>query len=306
MRPLLVALARRAPLAEPLAGAAGCEIARMEVRRFPDGETYLRYDTSPAGRHLVLLCSLDRPNDKILPLLFAAAAARDLGAASIGLVSPYLAYMRQDRRFQPGEAVTSAYFARTLSHEFDWLVTVDPHLHRRSDLSEIYPMPAVALHAAPLIADWIAGNVERPVLLGPDEESEQWVAAVAARIGAPATVLRKLRRGDRDVEISVPGIDGLRGHTPVLLDDIMSTARTMIETVGHVVRMGMRPPVCVAIHGIFAGSALADLVAAGAARVVTCNTVAHCSNEIDVTGILADAIGSQVAAAQRSGVRARG
>jgi len=307
MRPLLVALRENDRLAEPLAAATGAELARLELRRFPDGETYLRYDTSPTERSVVLLCPLDRPDDKFLPLLFAAATARDLGAASVGLVSPYLAYMRQDRRFRPGEAVTSSYFAETLSRQIDWLVTVDPHLHRRSALSEIYRVPAVALHAAPLIAGWIRGAVAQPLLIGPDAESEQWVASVAKDAGAPHLVLEKNRRGDREVEVSVPKIERWRSHTPVLVDDIVSTARTMIETVGHLVRAGTRPPICVAVHGIFAGSAYHDLLAAGASRVVTANTIPHESNAIDVTALLADAVRRMIGGAEpgsgASGIR---
>ncbi|WP_201285517.1 ribose-phosphate pyrophosphokinase [Chelativorans xinjiangense] len=295
MRPLIVTLREGETLAKPLAEAVGGEVACVEVRRFPDGETYLGYDTAPSGRSVLLLCSLDRPADKFLPLMFAADTAHDLGAASVGLVSPYLAYMRQDRRFRPGEAVTSTYFARILSGHVDWLVTVDPHLHRHSLLSELYDMPAVALHAAPLIAEWIRQSVERPLLVGPDEESEQWVAAVAREARAPHVVLRKIRRGDRDAEISVPDIDEWRECTPVLVDDIVSTARTMIETVRHLLRVGMRPPVCAAVHGLFAGNAYQELLQAGAARVATSNTVAHASNAIDVTGLLARAVRGMLA-----------
>jgi ribose-phosphate pyrophosphokinase len=151
-----------------LAQAVGAEIAEIEHRRFPDGETYLRYRTSPEGQRVILLCTLDRPDAKILPLIFAACTARELGAASLGLVCPYLAYMRQDRRFLPGEAVTSTHFAALLSSACDWLVTVDPHLHRRGSLSDIYSVPAIAVHAAPLISAWIRENVERPLLIGPD------------------------------------------------------------------------------------------------------------------------------------------
>jgi ribose-phosphate pyrophosphokinase len=290
MQPLLVALQKNENMAVPLADATGAELGHLEIRRFPDGETYVRYDTSPAGRTVVILCSLDRPDDKFLPLLFTAAAARDLGATSVGLVSPYLAYMRQDRRFRPGEAVTSTYFAGILDRHVDWLVTVDPHLHRRSALSEIYAVPAIALHAAPVMAEWIRGAVKQPLIVGPDAESEQWVAAVAQDVGAPHVVLEKIRRGDRDVEVSIPDIARWRDHTPVLVDDIVSTARTMIETVGHVVRAAMRPPVCVAVHGLFAGGAYRELLNAGASRVVTSNTVHHESNGIDVTGLLAGAV----------------
>jgi len=296
MRPLLVRLREHDPISAPLARKVGAEIAEIELRHFPDGETYLRYGTSPAGRHVAIVCSLDRPDDKLLPVIFAAAAARDLGAKSIGLVSPYLAYMRQDRRFHSGEAVTSRYFARMLSHEFDWLVTVDPHLHRLTNLSEIYSIPAYALHAAPLVADWIRSNVDKALLVGPDGESEQWVENVARDAGVPYIVLEKIRHGDRDVVITVPDVERWRDHTPVLVDDIVSTARTMIETIGHLVSEEMRPPVCIAVHGIFAGSAYADLVSAGASRIVTSNTVVHKSNAIDVTGMLAARVGQFLAA----------
>lgn len=289
-QPLLVALCKNDPLAAPLARAIGAEMARIEVRRFPDSETYLRYDTSPEGRTVVILCSLDRPDDKFLPVLFAAATARDLEASSVGLVSPYLSYMRQDRRFQPGEAITSTYFAAALARQIDWLVTVDPHLHRRSALSEIYPVPAIALHATPLIAEWIRATVKRAVLVGPDVESRQWVEPMARDAGAPYLILEKTRHGDHDVTVSVPEIDRWRDYVPVLVDDIVSTARTMIETVGHLTQAGMPRPICIAVHGIFSGDAYHALLRAGAERVLTSNTIHHETNTIDVTALLADAV----------------
>ena len=102
--PSLVALPGNEHMAATLAGQLGTDLAGLELRRFPDGETYLRFTVEPAGRSLALVCTLAQPDEKILPLLFAAATARELGAARIGLVCPYLAYMRQDRRFKVGEA----------------------------------------------------------------------------------------------------------------------------------------------------------------------------------------------------------
>lgn len=290
MTPLLFALPGNERLAALLAPAIGAEIGSAVIRHFPDGESYWRYDTPVAGRSVALLCTLDRPDDKVLPLLFAAAAARDLKAKRVGLIAPYLAYMRQDHRFQPGEAVTSSYFAKIVSAHFDWLVTVDPHLHRRASLDEIYNTPARTLHAAPLIAEWISDNVEMPLLVGPDRESEQWVAAVARGAAAPHIVLRKQRRGDREVEVSVPELAQWRERTPVLVDDIISTGQTMIETVKQLKRAGLPPAVCVAVHGIFAGNALEALIQAGAARVVTTNTIAHSSNGIDISALLAEGV----------------
>lgn len=290
MTPLFVPLPGNESLAVSLANAIEGEVGALSIRNFPDGETYLRYDTPPAGRAVVLVCSLDRPDSKFLPLLFAAASARDLGAGSVGLAAPYLAYMRQDRRFRAGEAVTSRYFAEALSSQVNWLVAVDPHLHRYRSLDEVYSVPATTLHTAPLLSAWIKAEVERPLLIGPDAESEQWVAAVAQDANAPYVILEKTRRGDRDVEISVPQIDRWRDRTPVLVDDIVSTGHTLIETMVVLRQASMQVPVCIAVHGIFAKDAFAKLVGAGASRIVTTNTIPHESNAIDVTDLLAQAI----------------
>lgn len=289
MTPLLIPMAGDPALARTIADRLGADFGRIEIRRFPDGETYLRHDSAVSGRPVLLFGSLDRPDDKFLPFAFAAAAARDLGAASVGLICPYLAYLRQDRRFAPGEAITSAYFAKLLSSQVDWLVTVDPHLHRYAALGEIYSIPTRVVHAAPLIADWIRREVDRPLLIGPDEESAQWVAAVATNAGVPHLVLRKIRSGDRDVEVSAPEVERWRDRTPVLLDDIASTGRTLLATITHLRKKEMRPPVCVVVHGIFAGTAFQELLAAGA-RVVTCNTVPHETNRIDTAAPLAEAV----------------
>ena len=278
-----------------VANAKIFELGQIALRRFPDQESYVRIDSRLDGKSAILVSSLSRPDEKILPLIFVADTARELGASEVGLVAPYLAYMRQDRRFHPGEGVTSKYFARLLSSSFDWLVTVDPHLHRHSSLSELYDIRTQVVHAAAPLAEWIRANVAQPLIVGPDSESEQWVSAVAKAVDAPHIVLEKVRSGDRDVAISVPQVEQWRHHTPVLVDDIVSTARTMIATVKHLTAANMPSPVCVAVHAVFADSAYEDLAAAGAARIVSCNTIVHPSNGIDLTSSLASAVRSILA-----------
>lgn len=290
MSVVVLALPGNERLADRMAARLGAQRGAASVRRFPDGESSVRVESPVEGHEVVLACTLDRPDDKLVPLLLLAAAVREAGAASVGLLAPYLAYMRQDLRFHPGETISARHFARWLSQGLDWLVTVDPHLHRIADLSEVYSVPTRNVHAAQAVADWLRLNVPQPVLIGPDEESRQWVDDVARRAGAPSVVLRKTRRGDRDVEVSVPEVERWRGHMPVLVDDIVSTGRTMIETLGHLKTLGMPAAVCVAVHAVFAGNAFDELVAAGAARVVSCDTIAHSSNHISITDDLAAAV----------------
>ncbi|HMA11508.1 MAG TPA: ribose-phosphate pyrophosphokinase-like domain-containing protein, partial [Steroidobacteraceae bacterium] len=124
----LLALPGHEALAASLRGALDVPAIALTTRDFPDGESYLRIEGDVKGMDVAVLCTLHEPNPRFLPLAFIADALRELGAASVGLVAPYLAYMRQDARFLPGEAVTSISFARLVSRQFDWLVTVDPHL----------------------------------------------------------------------------------------------------------------------------------------------------------------------------------
>ena len=295
MRPLLLALPGNEAMAGALAERLGGEIGEVTLRHFPDGETYVRIVTPVEEREVVLVCTLHRPDDKFLPLTFVAATARDLGAKRVGLVAPYLAYMRQDRRFVEGEGVTSQYFANLVSSTVAWLVTVDPHLHRRGSLREIYSIPSSVVPAAPAVAAWIRNNVSHPLLIGPDAESLQWVGAVAAMATAPFVALEKVRRGDREVEVSVPEVDRWPDHTAVLVDDIISTGRTMIATIGHLNRAGLRAPICVGVHPVFAENAYQELLSAGAARVITCNTIPHPSNGIDLTQPIASSAREQLA-----------
>jgi ribose-phosphate pyrophosphokinase len=274
-------------LCAQLARLAGGELTILEARNFPDGETYLRFAGDLEGRDLILVCTLDRPDAKIPALFFAAEAARELGARRIGLVAPYLCYMRQDKRFLPGEAITSRSFAAWLSRSFDWLVTVDPHLHRHRTLAEIYSIPARALSAAPLVGDWIKKNVRQPFLIGPDVESRQWVEAVAAACGAPWTVMEKTRLGDRTVQEKVSSIPLLAGRIPVLLDDIASSGATLLEAARLLPVSGSIT--AVAIHALGDEKRDAALADAGL-RLVTTNTVAQTGATIDVGPLLAEEI----------------
>lgn len=265
-----------------LAALTDGEVAELETRRFPDEETYLRLRADVTDGSVAIVCTLDRPDGKFLPLVLTAAMGRDLGAARVGLVAPYLAYMRQDRRFKGGEAITSAYFARLMSTSFDWLVTVDPHLHRYASLDEIYAIPSRIAHADSPLATWIRNNVERPLIIGPDSESNQWVKRIAAEARCPHVVLDKHRQGDRDVRIKLPDMSGWQGRYPVLVDDIISSAATMIEAARLLAAAGMPKPVCIGIHGLFAGDSFSDLSKV-TERVVTTNSVPHASNEIDLS-----------------------
>ena len=240
---LLLAFDDETRAAEALAAALGVPMALVVRHRFPDGESKLRLPPVLPER-LLLLRGLQQPNEKLVELLITLPAARALGARQILLVSPYLAYMRQDMAFTPGEAVSQRHIAALLAGQVDGLITVDPHLHRIASLDEVMPgCRGVALSAAPLLGAWVAQQVPGALLLGPDEEALQWVAAAGQAHGLDHAVCRKQRLGDREVRVALPDLP-LRGRAVVLMDDVASTGRTLVEAATAALAQGLDHAVC--------------------------------------------------------------
>ncbi len=289
---LLLAFDDERALAERLAQAAGLPLAFVARHRFPDGETRLRLPPAlPA--HTVLLRGLQQPNEKLTELMLAAAGARELGAQRLTLVSPYLAYMRQDMAFAPGEVVSQRHVGRALAAWFDAVITVDPHLHRVATMDEVVPgRCGIALSAAPLLGAWIAEHAPGALLLGPDEEALQWVRAAAQAHGMAYAVCSKLRHADRKVEVTLPEGLELRGRAVVLLDDVASTGRTLVEAAHGAHARGAASVDVAVTHALFVGDALAELHAAGVRRVWSTDSVPHESNVVSIAGMVAGALAS--------------
>ena len=268
-------------LVQVLVDQLDAQNTEVEIRRFPDGESYLRITEPSDGINAIVVCSMQQPDEKVLPLLFLVDTLKELGASSVGLVAPYLCYMRQDIRFQPGEALTSRTFATLISQKFDWLVTVDPHLHRYNSLDEIYSIPSRVVSSATVIASWIKNQVEKPLLVGPDSESEQWLSEISELSGIPYLCLEKNRSGDREVKVSSDELANWSGFNPILIDDIISSGYTMLETIKYLQQAGFNAPFCIGIHALFDDLTYQALRDSGAV-VVTSNTVHHRSNKIDI------------------------
>ncbi|MBD3893691.1 ribose-phosphate diphosphokinase [Hydrogenophaga sp.] len=278
-------------IAKAAADAAGLVWAQVERHRFPDGELRLRLPSALPAR-VVIWRSLQQPNEKLLELLLCARSARTLGARHLTLVAPYLAYMRQDTAFHPGEAVSQRIVGDFLAGLFDAVITVDPHLHRVASLSEVLPqVQALALSAAPLLADHIARQRAEVLLLGPDEEALQWVARAAQGHGWDYAVCRKLRHGDHQVEIELPALP-LAGRAVVLIDDVVSSGHTLARACELLRAAGVASVDVALTHALFAPGAEDRVRAAGVGAIWSTDCIAHPSNSVSIVPALAAALRS--------------
>jgi len=282
-----------------LGAALEIPVAEVGVHHFPDGESRVRLPlidtpgTAGGGRlpRQVICCrSLDRPNDKLVELLLAAHTAREYGAERLTLVAPYLCYMRQDMAFQPGEAVSQRIIGALLAEVFDDIVTVDPHLHRVSNIEQAVPARhALALSSAQPMGEFLARRLKDPLLIGPDAESEQWVAALAEPGHLDHAVATKQRRGDKDVQVQLPDC-AVEGRAVVLVDDMISTGHTAADAAAELKARGAREIYCLVAHALFAADATRVLTEAGVSQVWSSDSVDHASNAVHLAGLLAEAV----------------
>lgn len=273
-----------------LASRLNVPLHDIGVHRFPDGE--LRVTVAAAAATTILYMPLDRPNDKLLTLLFAAEALRRGGARRLVLVAPYLCYMRQDAVFNAGEAVSQKVIGGLIARTVDRVITVDAHLHRTKDIGAVFPgIEAQDLSAMPAIAKALRGSLEPgTIAVGPDEESQLWVSDLAGRLGIECAVAKKMRRGDRSVEISFDDTTRFAGRPVLLADDMVSSGGTLIACARALTAAGATTFDAVIVHALYPPEAAGDFSRAGIRSVRSANSVPHPTNAIMLDEILAAAL----------------
>lgn len=274
------------------------------VNKFPDDELYIRLDCQLRNKTVVLVQSFYKDvSDCIIEVIFAAKTAHELGAKKVILVAPYFPYLRQDKRFRKGEVVSQSIVAGLIDKYFDAIYIMDPHLHRRNKLENIFKIRVKKLTANTLIANYIKKNIKNPVIIGPDEESYKWAKNVAEMVGVESRILKKKRYSSYHVEVKLnknsenqrfsghkkskgffSEID-LRNKNIIIVDDIISTGHTILETAKLLRKLGAKNIYCVCVHGIFANDALNKLKKAKI-KVVSTNTIPSEVAKIDVGGMI--------------------
>jgi len=272
--------------AQRFASVAGCSYATLTLHHFPDGESKLQLPAKLPD-HIILCRSLNRPNDKLVELILAAAGARDQGSKTVSLLAPYLCYMRQDKAFHQGEIISQKIIGKCLADYFDSILTVDAHLHRIHHLRDAIPIEnAVNISATEPMAHFIQNHVDQPYLLGPDGESEQWVAAIAAQSQMDYGVALKERYGDKQVNVHVPEGD-YQERNIVLVDDVASTGKTLLEAAKGLQKYKPASISVLVTHALFVDDAIPQLRKAGVSNIWSCDSIPHPTNMVQLADILA-------------------
>ncbi|MDD1635250.1 MAG: ribose-phosphate diphosphokinase [Methylococcaceae bacterium] len=275
--------------AQRLADRLDIPLAEVSLHHFPDSESFIRLPPL-LPEHVIVCRSLNQPNDKLIELLLCATTARELGAKRLTLVAPYLCYMRQDFANQPGVAVSQRIIGKMLATLFDDVLTVDPHLHRIALLDQAIPIKnAISLTAADEIGRFLKQKLEYALLLGPDSESEQWVANIANKIGFDYCIAQKERRGDKQIEMTLPDHNFLNKPI-VIIDDMASTGRTLGKAARLLQTAGAGDIYVVVTHALFCEDAETHILQAGIKTIWSTDSIEHPTSCIKLDALLANAI----------------
>lgn len=275
-------------LTKQIARLIGAPWAKVQEHSFPDGESLVRVATPP-GICAILVRSFPDPDSKLIETVLAIDALRRAGSRRVVLAAPYLPYMRQDKVFTAGEPISQRVIAELLGHNLSRVITINPHLHRIHSLGDVFRCAATSLSAAPAIAGWIMHNSKPDYVIGPDEESGVLVKAVAQVAKVRWAAGKKQRRGDRTVHIEFPQ---LMMATPsvMLVDDIASSGATLAAAARTLSAGGARVIGAAVVHPIFERGAISRMHQAGIRTVVSCDTITHPTNAIEIAPLIAKAL----------------
>lgn len=282
----IVACSNGLHLAKKIAKKLKKPYSELETKHFPDNELKIRIPTNVKKKKVVLVQSFHgNINDQLMEVLFAAYTAKDCGARSVMLVAPYFPYLRQDKAFSSGEGVSIEIVGRMIDKIFHEIAIIDPHLHRERGLNHVFKIRAHRLTANPLIAKYIKKNIKNAIIIGPDWESYKWAEKTAEMIGCESAIMEKKRYSARKVEVKLNKKIDLGKRNVVIVDDIISTGHTLLQSVKLLRKIGAKKITAICVHAVFVEKAYEKLKKANV-DVISCNTIPHKSNKIDVTDII--------------------
>ncbi|MEM4598431.1 MAG: ribose-phosphate pyrophosphokinase [Candidatus Diapherotrites archaeon] len=296
-RVLLVAGNSNPELAREMAKCMKTKLGKLSFSRFPDFESYCRFEEPPTDKHVFIIQSTHCPaNENLMELLIAIDAAKNSGAKKVTAVIPYYGYARQDRQAKPGEPVTAALVAKLLkSAGADSIITMD--LHSKA-VEKAIKMKKVHLHAYPALAEFFKKrNIKNLCIVAPDKGALRNAKRYAKALGAKTAFIEKKRKSATEVEAMSISRD-VNGLNCLIIDDIISTAGTICEGASMLKSLGARGIYVAATHGVLAGKAIEKLKEATIKEVIVTNTIPQGDNKrrlkklrvVSVAKLFSDAI----------------
>lgn len=276
---LIAAFPEVSAIGRKVAHALKAEYTEIYSKDFPDSEFHLKLKKNPKGKTVVIINSItEDPDEEIVETILAEGIARDYKAKKVILVATYLPYMRQDTHFVNYDSFSAKHILEIFAG-FDKIIAVDPHLHRIKKMHYL-SHKAESITADGVIAEYIRKNFKKDFeIIGPDEESQQWSARIAHMLKKKVFILHKERTGDKKIKQKIVKLDS--GKDYIIIDDIISTGKTLIGALQMAKSQGAKKLTCIGIHGLLIDNC--DKEIKKYADLITTNTIPGKYSKIDIS-----------------------
>ncbi len=258
------------------------KLTRVEYKRFPDNEIYVRIVDEINDNEVVVINTQKNQNDAIIETILLCDALRDEGVEKITLVVPYLAYARQDKKFNPGEAVSIRALAKIYSNIADKLITINPH---ETHIKDFFTIPFVYGDAIPKLAEYVKDKLDNPIVLAPDKGALEFAKTASKVLNAEYDYLEKTRLSPTEIQIAPKTLD-VNNRDVLIIDDIISTGGTMATAVKLLKEQGAKKIISACVHPLLIGDALNKLYSAGVEEVVGTDTYLSEVSKVSVADII--------------------
>ena len=268
---LLLAGTANRPLAAEIGEIIGKSPDGATIRKFADGEIFVRIDRNARGRDVFIVQSTNAPGDNIMELLLLIDAAHRASAARVTVVIPYFGYGRQDRKDQPRVAIGAKLVANLfVAAGADRVISIDFHQHQ---IQGFFDIPVDHLYAAPVITKYFRDlQLDNLVVVAPDVGSAKMARGFGKRLGATFAIIDKRRpKANMSEVLSVVG--EVEGMNCLLVDDMVDTAGTLSNAVYALKERGAKAVWATATHALFSGEAVKRLSEAPLEEMVVTNTI---------------------------------
>ncbi len=268
---LLMAGTSNRPLAEAVAEEIAQPLCRVTIRRFADGEIFVKIDENVRGQDVYIIQSTCPPAENLLELLLLIDAAKRASAARVTAVIPYFGYARQDRKDQPRVAISAKLMANVITTAgADRVLSIDFHQHQ---LQGFFDIPVDHLYAAPVfVQHYRQLRLRSPVVVAPDVGGAKMARGFAKRLDASLAIIDK-RRPSANVAEVLNVVGDVEDRDCLIVDDMIDTAGTMSEAVQALKRLGAHAVYACATHPLLSGPATDRLQAAPVTEVAVTNTI---------------------------------
>lgn len=279
---------QNSPLAKKISLDLHAEYKNIELRIFADGESKIRLDNM-AKKNCIIIHSTYPPTDQHLMQLFMIMyKCKEDGAKDICVVSPYLAYTRQDKVFVDGEIITIKLVGKILAClGITKLITIDSHKPNALN----YSFATIDLTAIPSLSSYVKHNLtmNNPIVISPDEGGIERAKKFAGLINANSLSLVKTRdRFTGDVSISLLDQGSLKNCDALIVDDMISTGTSIMKTIELLKKYHIGDVYAICTHALLLDDAKQKLLNAGIKEVISTNSIPNEFAKVDLSSVISN------------------